>query len=87
MFIKFSYDSPLFIQTVELLKLEYKTTANAKAVRHAICDYWEKSRKLELLEAQNASMQFEIDRLREIININKSSSISSKIAHLRSYRT
>ncbi len=87
MYIKFSSDSPLFEQTVELLKLEYKTTANSKAVRMAIEDYWELSRKVELIEAHNSSMQFEIDRLRELIEINKSSSISAKIRHMRSFRS
>lgn len=86
MYIKFSCNSPLFEQTVQLLKLQYKTTANAKAVRHAVCDFWELSRKVEILEAQNESMQFEIERLRELLEINKSSSISAKIRHLRSYR-
>lgn len=86
MFIKFSCNSPLFEQTVQLLKLQYKTTANSKAVRSAVCDYWELSRKVEILEAQNESMQYEIERLRELLEINKSSSISAKIRHIRSFR-
>lgn len=86
MYIKFSSNSPLFQQTVELLKLEFRTTANAKAVRMAIENYWEISRKAEIQEAQVESMQSEINRLRELLEINKSSSISAKIRHLRSFR-
>ena len=76
MLIKFKSPDPLFDQKVELLKLQFRTGAASKAVR-----------KAELYEAQVESMQSEIDRLRILIDINKESSISTKIAHLRSLRS
>jgi hypothetical protein len=87
MLIKFNSPDPLFEQKVELLKLQFRTGAASKAVRKAVENYYNLDRKVELLEAHNASMQSEIDRLRILIEINKESSISTKIAHLRSLRS
>lgn len=87
MLIKFQSPDPLFDQKVELLKLQFRTGAASKAVRKAIENYYNLDRKVEILEAHNESMQAEIDRLRILLEINKESSISTKIAHLRSLRT
>lgn len=86
MLIKFSSNNPLFIQKIELLKLQYKTTITTKAVRLAIEDFYEIERKCEILEAEVESMEAEINRLRLLLDINKSTNISNKIAHLRSLR-
>lgn len=87
MLIKFTSPDPLFDQKVELLKLQFKTGAASKAVRRAVENYYNLDRKVELYEGQIDSMQAEIDRLRLLIEINKETSISTKIAHLRSMRT
>ncbi len=87
MLIKFKSTDPLFEQKVELLKLQYRTGAASKAVRKAIENYYEIERRCELLTAQNESMSAEIDRLRELMKILESTSISTRIAHLRSLRT
>ncbi len=87
MLIKFTSSDPLFEQKVELLKLQFKTGAASKAVRKAVENYYELDRKCEILEAEVDSMQSEINRLRLLLDINKSTSISTKIAHLRSLRT
>lgn len=87
MLIKFTSKNPLFHQKIELLKLQYKTTANAKAARLAIEDFYEIQRKCEILEAEVESMEAEINRLRLLLDINKSSNISTKIAHLRSLKS
>jgi hypothetical protein len=87
MLIKFNSPDPLFDQKIELLKLQFKTGAASKAVRKAVDNYYNLDRKVELYEGQIDSMQAEIDRLRLLIEINKETSISTKIAHLRSLRT
>lgn len=87
MIIKIITQDPLFDQKVELLKLQFKTGAASKAVRKAVENYYNLDRKVELYEGQIESMQAEIDRLRLLIEINKESTISTKIAHLRSLRT
>jgi len=87
MLIKFNSPDPLFEQKVELLKLQFRTGAASKAVRKAVENYHNLDRKAELYKAQVDSMQFEIDRLRLLIEINSESSISTKIAHLRSLRS
>lgn len=87
MIIRFETKNPLLEQKIELLKLQFKTGAASKAVRKAIENYYEIDRKAEILEAQIESMQAEIERLRLLLEINKSSGISMKIAHLRSLRT
>lgn len=87
MIIKFIAEDPLILQKIELLKLQFRTGAASKAVKKAIENYYEIERKVELLEGQNESMQYEIDRLRQIIEINKEHTISNKIAHLRGQRT
>lgn len=87
MIVKFNCDDPLLLQKIELLKLQFKTGAASKAVKFAIQNYYEIDRRAEILEAQIDSMQSEIDRLRLLLDINKSSNISNKIAHLRSLRS
>lgn len=87
MLIKISSNDPLFEQKVELLKLQYKTGAASKAVRKAVENFYEIERRCELLKAQNESMSAEIDRLRDLMKILESSSINTRIAHLRSLRT
>lgn len=87
MLIKFTSNDPLFEQKIELLKLQFRTGAASKAVKYAIQNYYEIDRKCELLKAQNESMQFEIDRLRSLLEILESTSISNRIAHLRSLRS
>ena len=87
MFIKFSSNNPLFEQKIELLKLQFRTTQNAVAARRAIEEYYEIERKLEICTGQIESMQSEIDRLRALLEVSKSTSISTRIAHLRSLRT
>lgn len=87
MLIKFNSPDPLFEQKVELLKLQFRTGAASKAVRKAVENYHDLDRKVELYKGQVDSMQFEIDRLRILIEINSESSISTKIAHLRSQRS
>ena len=87
MFIKFSSNNPLFEQKMELLKLQFKTTQNAVAARRAIEEFYEVERKLEISNGQLESMQSEIDRLRLLLEVSKSTSISARIAHLRSLRT
>lgn len=86
MLIKFKSNNPLLIQKIELLKLQYRTTVTTKAVRQAIEDFYEIQRKNEILEVEVESMQAEINRLRLLLDINKSTNISTKIAHLRSLR-
>lgn len=87
MFIKFSCNDPLFEQKIELLKLQFRTTQNAVAARRAIEEFYEIERKLEISLGQIESMQAEITRLRELLEVSKSTSISTRIAHLRSQRT
>lgn len=87
MFIKFSCNDPLFEQKMELLKLQFRTTQNAVAARRAIEEFYEIERKLEISIGQLESMQYEIERLRELLEISKSTSISSRIAHIRSKRS
>lgn len=86
MLIKITSNDPLFEQKVELLKLQYKTSAASKAVRKAVENFYEIERRCELLKAQNDSMSAEIDRLRDLMKILESTSISTRIAHLRSLR-
>jgi hypothetical protein len=87
MLIKFTFLDPLFEQKVELLKLQFRTGAASKAARKTVENYYNIERKVELYVGQIDSMQAEIDRLRLLIEINKESSISTKIAHLRSLRS
>lgn len=86
MLIKIKTDNPLFIQKIELLKLQYRTGANSKAAKAAIENFYEMDRKVEILEAQVESMQAEIDRLRELLNIVKDTTINTKLEHMRSLR-
>jgi hypothetical protein len=87
MIIRIKTTDPLFEQKIELLKLQYKTGAASKAVKAAVENFYEIDRRCELLKAQNESMSAEIDRLRELLKILESTSISTRIAHLRSQRT
>lgn len=87
MLIKIKTNDPLFEQKIELLKLQYKTGAASKAARKAIENFYEIERRCELLAAQNESMSAEIDRLRELMKLMESTSISTRIAHLRSLRS
>lgn len=84
--IKINSNDPLFEQKIELLKLQFKTSAASKAARKAIENFYEIERRCELLAAQNESMSAEIDRLRELMKIMESPSIGVRIAHLRSLR-
>ena len=75
MLIKISNDDPLFEQAIQLLKLKYRTTAASKAAKRAIYEFYEIEQENEILQAQLESMTAEIDRLRELLEIKRSTRI------------
>ena len=83
MLIKFSTDDPIFQQSLEILKIKYRTTAAAKAVKRSVYDAAKREVEIEILLAHNESMQAEIDRLRELLEVHRSTKLSTRWAYLK----
>lgn len=83
MLIKFTTDDPVFKQSLEILKLKYRTTAAAKAVKRSVYDAAKREIEIELLLAHNESMQAEIDRLRELLEVHRATKLDTRWRYLR----
>jgi len=81
--IKFTSDDPAFEQSLEILKLKYRTKAAAKAVKRSVYDAAKREIEIEILLAHNDSMQAEIDRLRELLEVHRSTKLSTRWAYLK----
>ena len=81
--IRFSTDDPLFKQALDILKLKYRTTASAKAVRRSVYDFAKMEVEIEMLRAHNESMVSEIDRLRDLLEVHRDTKLSTKWRYLR----
>jgi hypothetical protein len=83
MLIKFVNDDPNFEQAVQLLKLKYKTGANSKAVKRAIYEFYELEIESEMLRIHNEIMRQEIEGLRELMELYKSTKNGTKWRYIR----
>lgn len=83
MHIRFSIDDPIFNQALNILKLKYRTTAAAKAVRRSVYDFAKMEVEIEMLRAHNESMESEINRLRELLEVHRDTKLSTKWRYLR----
>lgn len=81
--IRFSTDDPQFKQALDLIKLKYRTTAAAKAVRRSVYDFAKMEVEIEILRAHNESMSSEIDRLRELLEVHRDTKLGTKWRYLR----
>ncbi len=67
MLIKFSSESPHFIEAIKILKSRYKTTASSRAVRCCVLEFSKSGQDYDqLLEVIKLKDQ-EIKHLREVI--------------------
>jgi len=82
MLIKISNDDPLFEQAIQLLKLKYRTTAASKAAKRAIYEFYEIEQENEILKAHVESMSYEIDRLRELLELKRSTRIRTFLGYI-----
>ena len=83
MHIKIITDDPLFEQAIQLLKLKYRTGAASKAVKIAVYESYEIERENEILSATVESLESEVVRLRQLLNIQRSTNIRTRIQNLR----
>lgn len=81
--IRFSTDDPQFKQAIDLIKLKYRTTAAAKAVRRSVYDFAKMEVEIEMLRAHNDSMSSEIDRLRDLLEVHRDTKLGTKWRYLR----
>ncbi|MEY8213799.1 MAG: hypothetical protein RPR97_04850 [Colwellia sp.] len=83
MHIKIITDDPLFEQSVRILKLTYRTGAASKAIKRAVYDCAKKEIEIDILRGQNESMENEIDRLRQLLDLYKDTKLTTKWRHLK----
>ena len=83
MLIKFSSEDPILEQAVRLLKLKYRTGATSKAVKRAVYDFHQMEIESEILRAHNESMNDEIERLRQLMDLYRSTQTGTKWRYLR----
>lgn len=83
MLIKFTSEDPTFGQAIKLLKLKYRTGATSKAVKRAVYDFHQMEIESEILRAHNESMSEEIDRLRQLMDLYRSTNTGTKWRYLR----
>jgi len=83
MLIKFTNDDPEFEQAIRLLKLKYRTGANSKAVKRAIYDFHQMEIECEILKIHNDSMSEEIERLRQLMDLYRSTKRGPKRRYIR----
>lgn len=83
MLIKFKSEDPAFEQSLEILKLKYRTTAAAKAVKRSVYDAAKREVEIEILLAHNESMQAEIDRLRELLEVHRATKLDTRWRYVR----
>lgn len=83
MLVKFTSEDPAFNQALQILKLKYQTTATSKAVKRSVYDSAKMQIENEMLLAHNESMQSEIDRLRELLEVYRSTKLDTKWRYVR----
>jgi len=83
MLIKITSTDPIFEQAIQLLKLKYRTRAASKAVRRAIYEFYEIERENEILSISVESLESEIYRLRELLNIQRSTKTRTILRNMR----
>ena len=83
MLIKFNSEDPVLIQAITLLRLKYRTSATSKAVKRSIYDFHHMEIENEILKGHNESMSAEIDRLRDLLELYRSTQTGTKWRYLR----
>jgi len=83
MIVKFKTEDPVFDQALNILKLKYQTTAASKAVKRSVYDSAKMHVENEMLQAHNESMQSEIDRLRDLLEVYRSTKLDTKWRYIR----
>jgi hypothetical protein len=83
MLIKFNSEDPNFEQAIKLLKLKYKTGATSKAVKRAVYDFYEMEIETEMLRIHNDLMSQEIERLRQLMDLYRSTKNGTKWRYLK----
>ena len=83
MLVKFTTEDPAFEQALNILKLKYQTTASSKAVKRSVYDSAKMQVENEMLLAHNDSMQAEIDRLRDLLEVYRSTKLDTNWRYIR----
>ncbi len=83
MHIKIITEDPIFIQAIQLLKIKYRTTAASKAAKRAIYEFYEIERENEILSATVESLENEVVRLRQLLDIQRSTKTRSMMRHFK----
>jgi hypothetical protein len=83
MLIKFNSEDPNFEQAIKLLKLKYRTGATSKAVKRAVYDFYEMEIETEMLRIHNDLMSQEIERLRQLMDLYRSTKNGTKWRYLK----
>lgn len=83
MHIKIMTEDPVFEQSVRILKLTYRTGAASKAIKRAVYDCAKREIEIEILRGQNESMENEIERLRQLLDLYKDTNLSTKWRYLK----
>jgi len=83
MLIKFTSNDPIFEQAIQLLKLKYRTGATSKAVRRAIYEFYEIEQENQILSVMVESLEDEVFRLRQLLDIQRSTRTRAIVRNLR----
>jgi cell shape-determining protein MreC len=83
MHIKIITDDPLFEQAIQLLKIKYRTTAASKATKRAIYEFYEIERENEILSATVESLENEVVRLRQLLDIQRSTKTRAMMRYFK----
>lgn len=83
MLIKITSNDPFFEQAIQLLKLKYRTGAASKAVKRAVYEFYEIERENEILGAAVESLESEVYRLRELLDIQRSTKTRTILRNMR----
>ena len=85
MLVKFTSDDPLFEQIIQLLK--YRTGATSKAAKRAIYEFHEIERENEILAAAVDSLESEVFRLRQLLDIQRNTKTRTIMRNFRWFLT
>lgn len=83
MHIKIITDDPIFEQAIQLLKLKYRTGAASKATKRAIYEFYEIERENEILNATVESLESEVVRLRQLLDVQRSTRTRTMMRNFR----
>ncbi len=83
MHIKIISDDPVFEQAIQLLKLKYHTGAASKAAKRAIYEFYEIERENEILSAAVESLESEVVRLRQLLDIQRSTKTRTMMRYFK----